>query len=136
MSDGTTSSVGLAESASPDTEIEVSLMSDGSKRQRIDAPTLSELLNGVVFLLGNLLSRTPMLDASTGLPRSPTTAAVTVSSGTVTTVTTVSTVTACTTVGTLSNVTAIGGFRAEYDQISAMNQLVYQQRAYGIAVAI
>lgn len=107
MSDGTTAAVAIKQSTVPDRSIDCDLMPDGSYRQRVDAVRVAELLEDISVLVRALVSRTPFMDVLTGRPQSPLTSAVTVSSGTVTTV------------STLSAVTAIGGITASYDQYNA-----------------
>ena len=116
MSDGSNAVVAVKQSASSDRNIDASLMSDGTYRQRVDAIRVAELLENVVALLNILINRTPNMDVLTGRPMSPLTAAVTVSSGTVTSVTAV------------AGVTAVGGYAAIYDQISQFNAGAYQLR--------
>lgn len=134
MSDGTDASVGVLEPGSPSKLIDNSLMASGKYRQRVEVPTVAELMGDVLALLEILVSKTPQQNTSgqqRALLESGSTTAVT---GTLTGVTTVTTVTTCTTVTTVSavssvnNVLAVGGLNASYDQYSQINACAFALR--------
>jgi hypothetical protein len=120
MSDGTTAGVEVLESTDPSAiGIDASLMADGKYRQRVDVPTVAESLASIeqvmatcAVLLASMKDQLPRVSsarvASVAFDAAQ---AVTISSGTVTTVSTVttcSTVTACTTVGTVTTSRNLG----------------------------
>lgn len=128
MSDGTDASVGVLEPGSPSKLIDNSLMASGKYRQRVEVPTVAELMGDVLALLEILVSKTPQQNTSgqqRALLESGSTTAVT---GTLTGVTTVTTVTTVSAVSSVNNVLAVGGLNASYDQYSQINACAFALR--------
>lgn len=111
MSDGTSTTVEVLESTDPGAVgIDASTMPDGSIRQRVDAPTLAESLERIeevmrtcAVLLASMKDQLPRVSsarvASVAFDAAQ---AVTISSGTVTTVTTCATLTTARNLGELA----------------------------------
>ncbi len=112
MSDGPSTTVEVLESSDVGAVgIDASVMGDGSLRQRVDAPTVSDALVRIedvmatcAVLLASIKDQLPRVSsarvASVAFDAAQ---AVTISSGTVTAVTTVTTVTTCATLTTARN---------------------------------
>lgn len=116
MSDGTDASVGVLEPGSPSKLIDNSLMASGKYRQRVEVPTVAELMGDVLALLEILVSKTPQQNTSgqqRALLESGSTTAVT---GTLSAVSSV------------NNVLAVGGLNASYDQYSQINACAFALR--------
>ncbi len=133
MSDGTDATIGILEPGSPSKNVDNSLMTDGSYRQRVDAPTVADLLGNIEWLLTVLVGKTAQQNASGQVPSLLQSGSTTAVTGTLTGVTTVTTVTTCSTVSSLTNVVGIGGLAASYDQYAQINAGAWALRS-GISV--
>ena len=117
MSDGTDGSVGVLQPAGADRLVDSSVMEDGSYRQRVDAPTVADLLGNIEAYLAILVGKTAQQNVAGQVRSLLETGSTTAVTGTLTGVTTVTTVTGVT------NVASIGGLAASYDQVNAINML-------------
>lgn len=122
MSDGTTGSVGVLQPVGADRLVDSSVMEDGSYRQRVDAPTVADLLGNIEAYLAILVGKTAQQNQVGQVRSLLETGSTTAVTGTLTGVTTVSTV------SSVTNVASIGGLAASYDQVSSINMLAFGLR--------
>ena len=127
MSDGTDATIGILEPGSPSKNVDNSLMANGSYRQRVDAPTVADLLGNIEWLLTVLVGKTAQQNASGQVPSLLQSGSTTAVTGTLTGVTT------CSTVSSLTNIVGIGGLAASYDQYAQINAGAWALRS-GISV--